>query len=228
MMTAPTFAVASTEIATSGHIGMKMPTRSPGRMPSRRREPASLHTWRSDLDDACPALCRREHRDRALRAHRHEDADAVSGRRAEPAQRARELAHLAVELGVRELLNVARFAFEDDRQLVVCLFIAITVETALDDVHPPANPPLRPRLALGEIDHLVVVAVEPDVDILDCRVPEPLNVLVGALQEVGEARDAVLVHEPLQPAPRDHLGTRLPDHVPDHDRLHYARILVAS
>src|SRR5258708_7703613 len=33
MITAPTFAVASTEIATSGHIGMKMPTGRPGLTP---------------------------------------------------------------------------------------------------------------------------------------------------------------------------------------------------
>ncbi len=47
MITAPTFATASTDTATSGHIGMKMATRSPGRMPRRRSAPASLHTSRS-------------------------------------------------------------------------------------------------------------------------------------------------------------------------------------
>ena len=171
MMTAPILAVASTEIATSGHIGMKMPTRSPGRTPRRRSAPARRQTS-------------------------------------------------LVELAVGELADVAGLALPDERELVVELAVAMAVEAALHDVHARADPPLRPGLALREVDDLVVVAVEGDVDVLDRGVPEPLDVVVGALQQLAKGLDPVLVHEALEPAPGDDLVARLPDHVPDHDRLH--------
>src|ERR1700682_5230664 len=130
-----------------------------------------------------------------------------------------------VELAVGELAHVAGLTFPDDRELVARLTVTVAVEAALNDVHPRADPPLRPWLALREVDDLVVVAVESDVDVLDRRVPEPLDVVVGALQELRKGLDAVLVHEALEPARRDHLGARLPHHVPDHDRLHCVWIL---
>ncbi len=176
-------------------------------------------------DDHGADLGRRQHRDGHLGAHRHEDADPIAGPDAQPPQRAREAADLYVELAVGEAPHVARLALPDERELVVELTVAVAVEAALDDVHARADPPLRPLLAGGEVDHAVVVAVEGDVDVLDGCVPEPLDVLVRAPQQLGERLDAVLVHEALQPALGDHLGTRLPDHVPDHDRLHGLWIL---
>jgi len=47
MMTAPIFAAASTDTATSGHMGMKIPILSPCLTPSLRSAPASRETWRS-------------------------------------------------------------------------------------------------------------------------------------------------------------------------------------
>ena len=47
MITAPTLAAANTETATSGHMGMKMPMRSPCLTPSLRNAPASRDTWLS-------------------------------------------------------------------------------------------------------------------------------------------------------------------------------------
>src|ERR1700686_8689 len=180
MITAPIFAIASSETATSGHIGMKTRRRRPGR---------------------------------------------VAGPAPQRAQRAGELASLLVELAIRELADLARLALPDDRFLVVRLGVAVAVEAALHDVHPPADPPSRPGLAFREVDDLVVMPVEGDVDVLDRRVPEPLDVIVRALQELGEGVDAVLVHESLEPALRDNLGARFPHHVPDHDRLHGLWIL---
>ncbi len=136
-------------------------------------------------DDHRAHLRGREHRDRDLGAHRHEDADAVAGPDAQLAQSAGELADLVIELFVCELANVARLAFPDDRELVVGVVVAVAVEAALHDVHPPADPPGRPRLALRHVDDLVVVAVEGDVDVLDRGVPEPLDVVVRSLQQLG-------------------------------------------
>src|SRR5438445_8903537 len=144
---------------------------------------------------------------------------------AEAAQRAGQAADLLVELAVGEAADVARLAFPDQRDLVVELTVAVAVEAALDDVHAAADPPLSPGLAVGEVEDAVVVAEESDVDVLDGGVPEPFDVLVGALQQLGKGLDTVLVHEPLQPAPRDHLRAWFPDHVPDHDRLHGPWIL---
>ena len=90
----------------------------------------------------------------------------------------------------------------------------------MHDVHARAAPPGGPLLTLGEVDHAVVVAVERDVDVFDRRVPEPLDVRVGAMQQLGERADVVAVHEPLEPAFRDDLVARLPDHIADDDRLH--------
>src|SRR5712692_6016652 len=136
---------------------------------------------------------------------------------AEPPQRAGETAHLLIELAVRQSPHVARLTLPDERDLVVELVIAVAVEAALDDVHAPADPPLRPGLAVGEVDQTVVVAIEGDVDVLDGGVPEPFDVLVRTFQKLGEGLDAVLIHEELQAALRDHFRAWFPDHVPDHD-----------
>jgi len=61
--------------------------------------------------------------------------------------------------------------------------VAMAVEAALDDVHAAADPPLRPGLPLRQVDHLVVIAIKRDVDVLDRRVPEPFDIVVGALQQ---------------------------------------------
>src|SRR5207248_4261183 len=93
-------------------------------------------------------------------------------------------ADLTVELAIRELAHITRLALPDQRDLVVILAIAMAVEAGLDDVHPAPDPPFRPLLAVGQVDDLVVVAIERDVDVLDRRVPEPLDVLVGARQQL--------------------------------------------
>src|SRR4029077_12312342 len=99
---------------------------------------------------------------------------------AQSPERAREATYLGVEFAVCEAANLARLALPDQRDLVVELTAAVAVEAALDDVHARADPPLRPLFACGEVDGLVVVPVEGDVDVLDGRVPEPVDVLVRA------------------------------------------------
>jgi hypothetical protein len=71
-----------------------------------------------------------------------------------------------------------------------------------------------------EVDDPVVGAIEADVDVLDRRIPEPLDVAVGSLEQLFERLDAVAVHEPLEAAALDDLGARLPDHIADDDGLH--------
>src|SRR6202030_912305 len=123
-------------------------------------------------------------------------------------ERGREPAQLTVEVAVGEGARVSRLALPDQRGLVVKLAVAMAVEAALDDVHAPATPPGRPRFAPGEVDDLVVVAVERDVDVFDRRVPEPLDVGVRTLQQLRVRSDVVAVHEALEPAPRDDVGAR--------------------
>jgi len=175
---------------------------------------------REDRDDDRADLDGGEHGNRDLGAHRHEDADPITRPNPETAQGSGEAAHLFVELAVGELADVARLALPDERELVVKVAVAMAVEAALHDIHPRADPPAGPGLAIRQVDDLVVVAVEGDVDVPDRGVPEPLDVVVGALQELAKGLNAVLVHEALEPATGDDLVTRLPDHVPDHDRLH--------
>src|SRR5438094_3288 len=138
----------------------------------------------------------------------------------EPAQGAREPRDLPVELAISEPADLARLALPDDGRLVAKLPVAVAIETALDDVHAGPDPPLRPRLTLGQVDDLVVLAIEGDVDVFDRGIPEPLDVVVRAFQQLVEGLDPVAVHEALEPAALDDLLARLPDHIPDHHRLH--------
>src|SRR6202011_4605746 len=98
-------------------------------------------------------------RDSDLGTHRHEDADAVAGPDTEAAHHASQLADLLIELAISQGSDVARLALPDDRLLLLLeRAVAVPVEAALDDVHPAPDPPLGERLALREVDHLVVVA----------------------------------------------------------------------
>ena len=108
------------------------------------------------------------------------------------------------------------------------LAVPVSVQAALHDVHAPADPPRRPWLAFGEIHDLVVVAEERDVDVLDRGIPEPLDVGVGPMQQLLEGGDVMSLHEALEPALRNHVGARLPDHIADDDRLHRLWILVSA
>ena len=73
---------------------------------------------------------------------------------------------------------------------------------------------------MRQVHDLLVLAVESDVDILDGRVPEPLDVVVGALEQLIECLDPVPVHESLEPAPFDDLAAGFPDHIADDNGLH--------
>jgi len=175
---------------------------------------------RKDRDDDRADLDRGEDGDRDLGTHRHVDADAIARSHSQTAQGTRQAADLFIELAIGELADVAGLTLPDERELVVELAVAMAVEAALHDVHAGADPPPGPGLAVRKVDDLVVVAVEGNVDVLDRSVPEPLDVIVGSLQELAEGLDAVMVHEAFEPAAGDDLVAGLPDHVPDHDRLH--------
>src|SRR5207253_4124469 len=102
---------------------------------------------------------------------------------------------LLLQRTVAVLADVPRLPPPEDRGLVAKLAVAMPVEAALDDVHPRSDPPFRPGLAMRQVHDLLVLAVESDVDILDGRVPEPLDVVVGALEQLVECLDPVPVHE---------------------------------
>ncbi len=175
---------------------------------------------REQWNDDRPDFRRREHGNRNLGTHRHEDSDAVALPDTHPTERSGKSRSLPVELRIRELADVTRFAFPDDRGLVPELAVSISIEAAFDDVHPPADPPPGPRFALRHVDNLVVLPREGDADVLHGGVPEPFDVVVGPPQQLVIGLDSVAVHEAFQAASRDHFWARLPDHVSDHHRLH--------
>ena len=64
---------------------------------------------------------------------------------------------------------------------------------------------------MRQVHDLLVLAVESDVDILDGRVPEPLDVVPASLDQLAPVRDPVLAHERRGARALENLGGRLPD-----------------
>src|SRR5262249_45753190 len=76
-----------------------------------------------------------------------------------------------------------------------------------------ADAPCRPLDAASEIENFGIGLVEPDVQCLQNRVPEPLEVRRGSMLKLFERSDAVSIHESLQIALRDKLGRGPPDNL---------------
>src|SRR5262245_54872371 len=85
------------------------------------------------------------------------------------------------------------------------------IQAALDNVHAPADAPARPWLAAGEIDDFVVRSRKTDVEVFENCVPEPLDVLGGALPELVKRRNALLLQECEEPAAFGLILRRPPD-----------------
>jgi hypothetical protein len=75
--------------------------------------------------------CAGEHRDRDFGNQRHVDTDAVAALHPEGLERIRELADIAVQLGVRQRPLVAGLPFPDDRAFVTARGLEMAVETVV-------------------------------------------------------------------------------------------------
>ena len=74
------------------------------------------------------------------------------------------------------------------------------VQAVVDDIHLAANAPPGPRLAGGEVHHLLVRLVELDVQVGEHGLGEPRHVFHRTLIQLMPRLNAVLLHEALQMA----------------------------
>src|SRR5579862_3475956 len=122
---------------------------------AHRTEPAE----NNGMNGADPRA--REHRDGRLGRHRHVDQHAVALANLVALQHVRELAHLAVELLIRQHPFFPRLAFPDDRSLVPSRPCQVPVKAVFRSIQLPAYEPLRegrlpieharPRLLPGQL-----------------------------------------------------------------------------
>ena len=84
-----------------------------------------------------------QHGDRQFGNERQVDRDAVALLHAERLQDVRELAHLPVEVEVRERAALTGFAFPDERGLVAARPPDVAVDAVDADVEPAADEPFR-------------------------------------------------------------------------------------
>ena len=102
----------------------------------------------------------RERRDRCLRGHRQEDADAVALADAEALERVRQARDLARQLCVRQRARLAVVALPDDRRLSAAPGVDVAVDAVVGEVQQPALEPAWPG--------------DPTAHVEDARVgPEP-------------------------------------------------------
>jgi len=123
-----------------------------------------------------------EQRDRQLGDHRHVDRDAVALLDAQLLEDVGELAHLGVELAVRERLALGRLvALADQRDLILALG-EVPVEAVVRHVGLAVEEPLEEDLALAEVE-VLLVDLGPlllPVELAGNLAPEALGILEGA------------------------------------------------
>ena len=152
-----------------------------------------------------------EHRDDALRRERHEHGDRVSLSQPERHQGAREPVHAGAQLCVGERPHRALLALPTQRDARIHGSVGVFIEAIVNDVHAPADAPLRPLRPAREVHDFFVTLVEPDIEAAKHRIPEPRDVRRGALLELVERTDAVLIDEVPEIASLYNFGSRPPD-----------------
>jgi hypothetical protein len=158
-----------------------------------------------------PNLDDGEEGDDDLRGHRHVEADAIPFAEAHLAERVGTPADAPVEFPVRQHLRPAVLALPPERFLVLDLRALPLVEQVVDDVHLAAGAPGRKGRAVGPVDDRVVVAVKLQPEVLDHRVPEPLQVAGRAGAKRVQVGHVVPIHERRQVGVGDDVGGRRPD-----------------
>ena len=172
----------------------------PGRDGGRGEPREDRDDDRADLADGVEA------RD-GLDRHRKEEPDRISAPHPQLEEGACEAVRLGRELAVRDALDRPVLALPDDRRAVG----GVAVDAVVGEVHRAAGEPGRPRRSAGGVEHTLVGLEELDPQEADGRVPEPLDVVLAAPDQLAPVRDAVLAHERGGVRVLEHLGRRLPD-----------------
>ena len=120
----------------------------------------------------------REHRDRQFGDHGHVQRDPVAGFDPELFQHVGEATDLTVQVLVAEYSRVARFAFPDDRGLVLSPVFQVPVETVVGDIQLAAGEPLGVgHVSLGDL----LERLEPIQVLPGQFAPESVRVILGPL-----------------------------------------------
>ena len=160
----------------------------PGRDRLRTEAGEDRHGDRADLGA-------RQKRDHRFRDHRQEQPDGIAPADSQPLERVREPAGLGVQLGVSEPAALPLLSFPDDGRVVAARGPSMAVEAVVGQIDLPADKPARPGDAVAGIQKRIKRPVELDAEVLDDRVPEPLDVRRGAGDQLAIAGDPVPLHE---------------------------------
>ena len=137
----------------------------------------------------------RQERDHRFRDQRQEQSDGIAPADSQPLECVREPAGLGMQLGVGEPAALPLLSFPDDGRVVAASRPCMAVEAVVGQVHLPADKPARPGDAVTGIQQRIKRPVELDAEVLDDRVPEPLDVAGGAGDQLAIAGDPVPLHE---------------------------------
>ena len=118
---------------------------------------------------------------------------------------------LGAQLRVGERPHRALLALPTQRDARIHGSAGVFIEAVVNDVHAPADAPLRPLRPAREVHDFFVTLVEPDIEAAKHRIPEPRDVRRGALLELVERTDAVLIDEVPEIASLYDFGSRPPD-----------------
>ena len=157
----------------------------------------------TDLDD-------REERDDQFGAHRHEQRDAVALLNAEGAEAGGALVDVLPQLPVRLEARRSFFAFPPDGHSLFDWRADPLVEAVVDDVHPPADTPARPRDTARGVEDLGIGLVELDGEIVEDGAPEPLWIGGRSGEQLGVVAESVAVDEIRETAVGDVFSARAP------------------
>ena len=124
----------------------------------------------------------REHRDRQLGDHRHVDRDAIAGPDPQLEQRVGGLAHLALEVGVRDRPRIAGLADPVVGDLAAEAVLDVAVDAVVGDIELAADEPLRERQVPLE---RLVERLDPGDPLARELRPEGLEVALGLLVDAG-------------------------------------------
>ena len=140
------------------------------------------------------------------------NADGVAAAETAGAQPGGAALDLEQQIGVIQLARRALFTFPDDSGLARCRRVFPAIQTASDDVEPPAHTPPRPFHSSRKVNDSVVSFVELDVEEAKDLFGKPLDVGDRAIIEFIERSEAAEGYEARQLRARNHIIGRAPGH----------------
>ena len=145
-----------------------------------------------------------------LRSHWHEDADGVPLAHSQRAQAVGQPVRHSLELRVGDGSNGSLFALPQDGSPVRS-GAGPPVDAVVGEVDGPAGEPSGPGPPVRLVQDLPIGLVELDPQVLHHGVPEPCDVVLGALHELVVGADPVGPHEPGDVGPLHVISRRSPN-----------------